>query len=97
MLYVYMFAGVLVGCLSNVVPRRWILLTSVSLITSGVIGSSLRWIDWRSEDLLKIGWRIGSQGVFWYLVPSLLFFIVPFVLGRYATRLVMVILQPSRE
>jgi len=96
MLYTYLLASAAVGVLSNFATSRWTLPGSLLLVSAGVVVNSLPWIDWRNQELREITWRVATQGTFWYLIPSAVLFSVAFVAGRYGTRFLLHILQPSR-
>jgi hypothetical protein len=96
MFYAYLVISAALGLGSNFVAARVTFVGSVALVTAGLVLNSLPWIDWRNEVPLKVIWRIASQGVFWYLLPGVVLFVIPFIVGRYGTRLLLSILQQPR-
>jgi hypothetical protein len=89
LLYGYIVVSLAVGVMSNFVKARWTVLASALVIFGGIVSDSWRWIDWHNESLGRAVWRIVTQGTFWYLIPSTLFFIVAFLVGRYGYQLVL--------
>ena len=87
--YGYMVVGVGVGIMSHFVKARWTILASILVISAAIVRDSWRWIDWQNEALSSAVWRIATQGTFWYLIPSTLFFVAPFLVGRYGYQLVL--------
>jgi hypothetical protein len=98
MLYVYVLASLGVGVMSNFVRTRWSILASICIVFTGVIINSWRWLNWRNmENWGEALLRIVGQGSFWYLIPSSLFFFVPFLVGRYGYQVFeRVVLRPAR-
>jgi len=95
-LYGYLLLSVGMGVISNFVSAKWILVASALLIWMVIVASSWRWIDWNSTHLGNVVWRIISQGTVWYLIPSVLFFGIAFLVGRYTVLLVERTLQSIR-
>jgi hypothetical protein len=95
--YGYMVVALALGVMSNFVKVRWTLLASALVISAGIL------IDaWRYIDVAKWGiWRtisetLGSAAIL-HIVPTALFFGVPFFVGKYGYQLVAkVVLRSAR-
>lgn len=83
--YLYVALACAVGIASNFVPAKWTMFAAVTMVVGAIVVSSMMPLDQLSWNGGRIIWLILFQGTFWYLVPSLAFFAIAFVIGRYAT------------
>jgi hypothetical protein len=94
--YGYIAASFILGAVSNFVRSKWSVLVFALVVYGGVVWSSWRYLDFQSETVWQVIWRIAVQGTFWYLIPSLLFGGVPFLVGRYGYQIAAKMLRSSR-
>jgi len=98
MLYAYVSVSLTLGVLSNFVKARWAVLALGLAILAGFLIDTWRYIDVAKWGLWQTISRTLFTGVFWYVVPSLLFFILPFLGGRYGCQLVLkMVLRSARS
>ena len=85
----YMLLSLAVGVASHFLGRGWTVLASALTIVVGVLISTWPYIDVATWGVWVTLSRTIFTGFIWSTVPATLFFIVPFLVGRYGYQLLL--------
>lgn len=82
MFYAYLFVSFCVGVLSNFIRLTWTIVAGTVVVCAGLVINSWPWINVQRDGILKVVYEVLVYGTFSYLGICILFFSVPFILGR---------------
>jgi hypothetical protein len=81
---VYMLSSVAIGVMSTLVRTPWTWCASAAAIGAAVVASSWPYLDVNREGMAGSVIKVLVYGSLYYLIPSGIFFAVPFTIGRLA-------------